>query len=195
MSKFINSFKHVPLLLFRLNSGKSIKLREYSARRSRSFDVLSEAGTVKAKALTPSTYEAPNGASMRPLGEFQTALVENFKGSNVTVYAVPEGTQLPDDLILVHEHTDHYSLQPAVDMPLSELNEKITAFLRTHGTTYSRDEWLATFQQDEPAYPEWVWSEEYQMHYYYDDKGNCVWETEVHQQQTGKSSKGKTKKR
>ena len=28
---------------------------------------------------------------MRPLGEFQTALVQNFKGSKVTVYAVPEG--------------------------------------------------------------------------------------------------------
>ena len=29
------------------------------------------------------------------------------------------GTPLPDDLILVHEHTDHYSLQPAEEMSLS----------------------------------------------------------------------------
>jgi hypothetical protein len=75
---------------------------------------------------------------MRPAGETQTRLVEKFKGKNVIVYAVPEGTcignleytiesslmpltgtVLPEDLILVHEHGDHYSLQPAVEMPLS----------------------------------------------------------------------------
>ena len=28
---------------------------------------------------------------MRPLGEFQSRLVESFKGSDVVVYAIPEG--------------------------------------------------------------------------------------------------------
>ena len=28
------------------------------------------------------------------------------------------GTRIPDDLLLVHERTDHYSLQPAKDMTL-----------------------------------------------------------------------------
>jgi len=28
------------------------------------------------------------------------------------------GTPLPDNLILVHEHNDHYSLQPAEEMAL-----------------------------------------------------------------------------
>jgi hypothetical protein len=56
MPNFINSFRHVPVLLFRLNTGKSIKLRERSVKRSKSFDVLSEAGKVYPKALDPATY-------------------------------------------------------------------------------------------------------------------------------------------
>ena len=57
MSNFINSFKYAPVLLFRLNAGKSIKLREHSVKRSKSFDVFSEAGKVFPKALDPSTYQ------------------------------------------------------------------------------------------------------------------------------------------
>lgn len=29
------------------------------------------------------------------------------------------GTELPEDLMLVHERTDHYSLQPAKEMTLT----------------------------------------------------------------------------
>lgn len=74
---------------------------------------------------------------MQPLGKTQTRLVKRFRGSDVVVYAVPEGmfsfcktsnrvelialqgTPLPDDLILVHEHSDHYSLQPSVEMSVT----------------------------------------------------------------------------
>lgn len=70
---------------------------------------------------------------MRPLGDMQLSLVEQFRGSNVIIFALAAGkflslrkrhclnyvgTELPEDLILVHEHTDHYSLQPAREMSL-----------------------------------------------------------------------------
>lgn len=78
---------------------------------------------------------APNGASLRPNTATQNRLVHGLKGFNVVVYAIPagmynlEGTvskmnnlspgiQLPSDLVLVHERTDHYSLQAAKEMSL-----------------------------------------------------------------------------
>ncbi|KID84206.1 hypothetical protein MAJ_11275, partial [Metarhizium majus ARSEF 297] len=206
MSKFISAFKYVPVLLFRLNAGRSTKLREYSARRTRSFDVLSEAGMVKPKALDPSNYEAPNGASMRPLGVVQTNLVKNFKGTNVVVYAIPEGTALPDDLILVHEKYDHYSLQPAVEMSLTELNKNITEFLEGHATSYSRDQWLEAFENvgmsqssslagapssshASSSDPQWLWNSDYGRYYYYDEFGGVVWAPDTERQHESKSSK------
>ena len=46
--------------------------------------------------------------------------------SRLTVSEVTDlspGIQLPDDLVLVHEHTDHYSLQAAKEMNLQGTHE------------------------------------------------------------------------
>ncbi|KAJ0158846.1 hypothetical protein CTA2_10756 [Colletotrichum tanaceti] len=189
MSRFIDSFKCVPVLLFRVSSGKTVKLREFSLKRTKSFDVIPEKGMVKPKALEPSTYEGPNGASMRPLGKFQNELVQSYKGDKVVVYAVPEGTQLPKDLILVHEHSDHYSLQPAVEMPLNKLNEKINKFYAKYAKEYTKSKWLKTFQDTGPPEPsvdlssssansgpnDWIWSDEHGAYYTYDAQGKLEW--------------------
>lgn len=64
---------------------------------------------------------------MRPNSPYQQSLVSRrFRGDDVVIYAVPKGTALPDDLILVHERSDHYSLQPAVTMNIAG---KCTFFL------------------------------------------------------------------
>jgi len=121
------------------------------------------------------------------------------------VYAIPEGTLLPDDLILVHEHTDHYSLQPAVEMDLKDLNKKITRFLEEKGVAYTREQWIATFedQSDCPAGPssnfgstgqQWMWSEEYSNYYYYKQDGEIVWAPVSEEQHQGGSRK-KNKRR
>ena len=74
------------------------------------------------------------------------------------------GTQLPDDLVLVHEFKDHYSLQAAREMTLAgesgplptaeptwlsiiELNSKINDFMRTAGKRLTREEWLQKYPQ------------------------------------------------
>jgi hypothetical protein len=56
-SSFINAFKYIPKELFRVNNGHSIRLREWSVKRQRSFDLFTEAGRVKPKALDPSSYK------------------------------------------------------------------------------------------------------------------------------------------
>ena len=55
-SSFINSFKVIPKELFRVNNGRYIQLREWTVKRSRSYDLRTEAGNVKPKALNPMSY-------------------------------------------------------------------------------------------------------------------------------------------
>ncbi|OAA35513.1 hypothetical protein NOR_07898 [Metarhizium rileyi] len=145
MSNLIGVFKTLPKELFRVNNGHAVKLRPWSPTRH-SFDVHVDNSLVQAKALNPHTYRAPNGASLRPNTPYQQLLVKNlFKGHNVQVYAIPRGTRLPDRLLLVHERTDHYSLQPAQDMRLEELNEEVTRFLQYNALPYSKSQWLKAY--------------------------------------------------
>src|SRR6266478_2440588 len=81
------------------------------------------------------TTSAPNGASMRPNTTSMRSITERFYGSPAVVFSVASGnsrsfptglcarrlsagTPLPEELILVHEFKDHWSLQPAKTMSL-----------------------------------------------------------------------------
>lgn len=64
MAKYINKFTTVPKELFRLNNGPAISLRDRTIKKLGSYDVLTEAGKVKAKAANPQTYA---GKSLNPL--------------------------------------------------------------------------------------------------------------------------------
>jgi len=59
MSKYIKAFTTIPKELFRLNNGKTVRLRAYPgpSKPQRSFDLLTEAGMVKPKALKPEIYD------------------------------------------------------------------------------------------------------------------------------------------
>lgn len=100
----------------------------------------------------------PNGASMRPNSYMQKELIYSFEGARALVYILPAGgsarvhlspaepdnqgpigVELPDDLVFLHEHSDHFSLQPAKPMALSELNSKITQFLKQHAKAEFED--------------------------------------------------------
>ncbi|KAJ5165429.1 uncharacterized protein N7500_007259 [Penicillium coprophilum] len=123
--RFIQSFTQIPKDIFRVNSGTSIRLRAWPGPRRPHgvFDLLTTAGKVQPKALDPATYEFPNGASMRPNSRTQQNLVRTVKPRDgYTVYTSSSidldyaGTVLPEDLILVHEFRDHYSLQARKEM-------------------------------------------------------------------------------
>ncbi|KAF9889436.1 hypothetical protein FE257_007338 [Aspergillus nanangensis] len=170
-NRFIQSFAQIPKELFRMNIGASIRLRAHPGpvRPQRRFDLLTVSGKVQPKALDPASYEWPNGASMRPNSPGQQHIVRRiFRGSSpIYVFAVPAGssppealgvfppfidqryictgTVLPDDLILVHEFGDHYSLQAREEMTVEELDAKINAFLITKGQRFSKDEWLQQY--------------------------------------------------
>lgn len=59
MAKYINRFTVVPKELFRLNNGPTISLRDRAVKKVGSYDVQTETGKVKPKAITsPETYQS-----------------------------------------------------------------------------------------------------------------------------------------
>lgn len=56
MSRLIKTFTAIPKELFRLNNGSLIKLRDRAVKKVGSYDLLTEAGKVKPKALEPNSY-------------------------------------------------------------------------------------------------------------------------------------------
>jgi hypothetical protein len=144
-----------PVTLFRMQSAKTVSLKEESLQRAAgrtSFDLtLSSSKLNSAKSegavLSPvlvavprdpeeKRFLGPNGMSMRPIGQMLAVLVYNLKGK-CNIFEVPEGTKIPQGLILLHEHSDHFALQPAIEMPLAELNKRLTAFLTQPGVIIS----------------------------------------------------------
>ncbi|RNJ56495.1 hypothetical protein D7B24_007215 [Verticillium nonalfalfae] len=86
----VSVFKRFPKELFRVNNGSAVKVRAWSPKR-RTYDIVVENGVVRPKALEPSSYVAPNGASMRPNSPYQQSLVSwRFRGNDTIVYSVAE---------------------------------------------------------------------------------------------------------
>jgi hypothetical protein len=73
MSKYINRFTTIPKELFRLNNGPAISLRDRTLKKTGSYDLLTEAGKVKPKAVTnPDTYESKTETCWRLSHVFDT---------------------------------------------------------------------------------------------------------------------------
>ena len=78
-------------------------------------------------------FLGPNGMSMRPKGTALAMIIAPFRAPRTLVLEVPAGTPIPPELCLLHEHSDHYSVQPAARMSPAALNAALTAFLSQPG--------------------------------------------------------------
>ncbi|KAG5209927.1 hypothetical protein GTR04_0951 [Trichophyton interdigitale] len=141
MSRFIKSYSVIPKELFRINNGRV------------------------PKALNPATYQRKN--TNRPCAiDINTSIrlihacfdeISTKWSFNAAKYSKdaadcsrPQGELgigIPDDLILVHEFKDHYSLQARNAMTIEDLNAKITRFLEGSGRCLSKDEWLREYPE------------------------------------------------
>ena len=130
LGRFVGS---IPVTLFRIQGGASVRLRLLSAARAAgraSFDIADDAGgCVQPRAASEACFLGPNGMSMRPLGGMLAVIVANFRGARARIFEVPAGTPLPPQLALLHEHSDHYAVQPAAPMTAVALNAALTAWL------------------------------------------------------------------
>lgn len=131
-----------PVTLFRIQGGASVQLRLEAAAKAAgrtSFDITAhEGGTVvlpcaPAPAGAKELFLGPNGMSMRPKGSVLGVIVGLFKAARTVVFEVPAGARIPPELCMLHEHSDHYSMQPAVRMSPEALNAALTAFLAQPG--------------------------------------------------------------
>eukprot|EP00160_Parvularia_atlantis_P019740 Unigene7874_Nuclearia_a/m.24187 Unigene7874_Nuclearia_a/g.24187 ORF Unigene7874_Nuclearia_a/g.24187 Unigene7874_Nuclearia_a/m.24187 type:complete len:155 (-) Unigene7874_Nuclearia_a:57-521(-) len=127
----LGRFRVVPLVLYRVQGGRETRLREHGAQQKlkrHSFDLrVYPDGLVHPNKTD--TFIGPNGASLRPMGPVLKEVLATFRGRRPFVFTIPKDTPVPTDLVLLHEHTDHYSLQCDRPMPLSELNARLTRFL------------------------------------------------------------------
>lgn len=57
MPRYLGRYSSFPKELFRLNNGLLVQIRDRVAKRTGSFDLVTEAGKVKPKALDPDTYK------------------------------------------------------------------------------------------------------------------------------------------
>ena len=122
-------FTQLPLTLYRIQAKPTVNLRDYAeqlAKGRTSYDLKTTNG--KVLPMDGDTFHTPNGMSLRPNSPVMKTILENFRG-NPRVYCMPVGTTLPDGLVVLHEHSDHYSMQTTEPITLSDLNAKLTALL------------------------------------------------------------------
>lgn len=126
-------FSRFPITLYRIQPSLPVALRSYAdqmAKGRASFDLKLHDGLYKPIGPPKDKFHTPNGMSLRPAGANMLSILENFRGSPM-IYAFVCGMEVPKDMALYHEHTDHYSLQTDVDIPLEEYNEKLTSLLQS----------------------------------------------------------------
>eukprot|EP01129_Flabellula_baltica_P014886 TRINITY_DN7278_c0_g1_i1.p1 TRINITY_DN7278_c0_g1~~TRINITY_DN7278_c0_g1_i1.p1 ORF type:complete len:179 (+),score=35.26 TRINITY_DN7278_c0_g1_i1:122-658(+) len=129
----ITKYTKTPCPLFRIQTGSQVNLRVHDEQKKAgrvSYDLKLYDGLVKPLYEDGETeFIRPNGMSLRPKGNFMTQLVMEFRGRNIEIKMVPEGTPIPEGLVLIHEHTDHFAMQTTKPVSIDEFNKKLTEFM------------------------------------------------------------------
>ncbi|KAJ3376528.1 hypothetical protein HDU84_009793, partial [Entophlyctis sp. JEL0112] len=137
-----------PVTLFRIQAKLPVSLRDFEVQTAKgrtSYDLKQSGGLVQP--MAGDVFHTPNGMSLRPLGPKMIGILENFK-AEPRVYRMQEGAAVPPKMTLIHEHSDHYSLQVAEPMPLPEFNDRLSRFLETLPSS-SKAEFLAAWNEDD----------------------------------------------
>lgn len=137
----------VPLPLFRIcGKSRNVVLREYAvqmAKGSRSYDLtLGEDGLVHPAPLD-NVFIGPNGASLRPAGINLWDIVSSRRGIT-NILEIPAGVKIPEGLVLLHEHGDHYSLQGTQPMKRKALEALMNKFVADF-PFYTKEEYFQKY--------------------------------------------------
>lgn len=142
--------KQIPVRLFRLsNANKRVVIREKKAQHAKglySYDYTASSEGMMEPAPLSNTFIGPNGLSLRPAGRVMYELVTMKKGN--TVIDFPENTEIPEGLVLLHEHSDHYSLQPSRLMKPADFIALVKAYVKPFANL-SQNEYAAVFPYEE----------------------------------------------
>lgn len=73
-------------------------------------------------------FHGPNGLS---LGNLSRTWDYAANHEDWNVYIMPAGLKLPEDLVVLHEYREHFSLQSRVPLTPEALEVRLTKFLKT----------------------------------------------------------------
>eukprot|EP00052_Salpingoeca_macrocollata_P033836 m.9700 g.9700 ORF g.9700 m.9700 type:complete len:149 (-) comp5621_c0_seq1:86-532(-) len=145
----VKRFTSLPITLYRIQPRFPVRLRDkavQTAKQRTSFDLELHNGLV-----LPSKgdqFQGPNGMSLRPSGPAMFKVLNSFSGSPLVI-ELQVGLRLPSHFVLLHEHSDHYSLQTTEPVTLDQLNERMTEFLQALPAV-SREEFFDELDGDLP---------------------------------------------
>lgn len=84
--------------------------------------------------------------SLRPDGRNFENIIRDIRGEPL-IYTILGGSVVPEDFVLLYERSDHYSLQVSRPMPLSEMNDRLTEFLKSL-PTMTRESYLKGLEDE-----------------------------------------------
>ena len=125
----VTRFRKVPVTLYRMQGAIKPLLREHGkqvALNRSAYDYTIGADGFMHPAVGDE-FIGPNGMSLRPVGPTLLEILSSFRGKHV--FEIAEGAIIPDGLALLHEHSDHYSLQTAVKCTPKEYHQLAGDFL------------------------------------------------------------------
>lgn len=128
--QLVRKFTKLPKTLYRIQARLPVKLRDYDAQMAKgraSFDIKTHDDGLVHPAHGDE-WIGPNGMSLRPATDTMLGILEDWKGEP-TIFRLNEGLQLPDNLIVLHERDDHWSMQPREPCTLESLNQSLTELL------------------------------------------------------------------
>eukprot|EP01012_Entosiphon_sulcatum_P021577 TRINITY_DN26412_c0_g1_i1.p1 TRINITY_DN26412_c0_g1~~TRINITY_DN26412_c0_g1_i1.p1 ORF type:complete len:162 (+),score=29.97 TRINITY_DN26412_c0_g1_i1:103-588(+) len=150
MAPIFGRFTTLPVTLYRLQPKLPVALRnlaEQQALKRAAWDIKVHSDGLVHPAVGDE-FIGPNGMSLRPKGSQALAVVMMaWKGPKPAIYALPQGLVLPERLVCLHEHTDHYAMQPAKAMTLDELNSALTELLQSV-QTITEEELMKDYQHN-----------------------------------------------
>jgi hypothetical protein len=144
----MKAFTQLPRTLYRIQPRLPVSLRDFDTQMKlgrSSFDLKLHDGKVMPMPLG-SKFHTPNGMSLRPAGDNMVSILDSFSNT-CKIYCMRGGIVLPEGLIVFHEHTDHYSMQTTVPIPLDEYNNKLTAFLESL-PWQTKDQFIEEYNDD-----------------------------------------------
>lgn len=130
IKQLVKRFQKLPITLYRIQPRLPASLRDFDTQRAKgreSFDIKIHSDGLVHPAHGDE-WIGPNGMSLRPGNDKMLNILKNWRG-DTRVYRMSEGTQLPQELVVIHERDDHYSFQTTEPVTLETLNDRLTKFL------------------------------------------------------------------
>ncbi|KAL7574991.1 hypothetical protein ACA910_010809 [Epithemia clementina (nom. ined.)] len=150
LNQLVKRYQVLPKTLYRIQAKLPIRLRDYDTQMAKgraSYDLKLCPITKKVLPAEGDEWIGPNGASLRPATETMVGILKDWVGEP-TIFRLNEGMRLPDDLVVIHERDDHYSMQTTIPVELDELNDKITKIME-EAPQQTREQFLEQYYDED----------------------------------------------